>query len=175
MKTRHKKHKLPLQWASVAAQYGLLGELDIKVRHSSRLRMKALMFRTNAGLRAFWKDRLKRDELCRFTRGVVSGLMTAHERVAPDGRIKDQYMTVDARYFCVMGLIAGSVNMEIIAHESVHAAFAYAKRVHHKNLWHGALNHDEENVCYPAGRIAVTLNAWCHKRGYYSRRKREKK
>ena len=70
-------------------------------------------------------------------------------------------MEVDRRYFAAMGLARGHLGMEIITHESVHAAFAYAKRTGTKNIWTRAVDGlDEELVCYPAGNIArrvVTL------------------
>ena len=168
MKVRHSSSPLPRDWSTFAKRYGILGELDIAVRHTSRLRLKALMFRTNRDLRRFWKERLNRPDLCRFTRGVVSILGCKWHKFPKNGP-EQKFIEVDPRFFCIMGLIAGKVNMEIITHESVHAAFAYAKRVHHKDLWHGARNHDEEDICYPAGRIAHALNSWCHRRGYYRR------
>jgi hypothetical protein len=168
MKVRHTKRALPRNWASFADRYGILGELDIKVRHASRLWMKALMFRTNRGMRRFWTERLGRSDLCRFTKGVVSAL--GFEVVQfPKGGGECHVWEVDRRYFCVMGLIAGKVRMEIVTHEAVHAGFCYAKRVNSRDLWHNAKDNDEENVCYPAGRIASELNRWCHKRGYYER------
>lgn len=168
MRVRHTKHKLPRNWATFSKRYGILGELDIKVRHTSRLWMKALMFRTNRDLRRFWTERLGREDLCRFTRGVVSALgveVVSFRKGCPERSV----LEVDRRYFCIMGLIAGKVGMEVVSHESVHAGFAYAKRVKRRDLWHNARALDEEDVCYPAGRIASELNRWCHKRGYYER------
>lgn len=170
MRVRHRKKPLPRNWAVKSKSYGILGEIDIKVRHTSRLWLKALMFRTNDGLRRFWAEILQRERLDRSTLGVVNAL-GCEVVTFPKGGGQRSVLEVDPRYFAVMGLITGRCHMEVLTHEAVHAAFAYAKRVHHRDLWHNAKSLDEENVCYPAGRSAAELAAWCLRRGYHTRRR----
>ena len=57
-----------------------------------------------------------------------------YERIDVAGGRERSTLVCDPRYFAIMGLVLGHLNMEIVTHESVHAAFAYAGR-HHKNLW----------------------------------------
>lgn len=165
MRVRHSTRPLPRNWKHFSKRYGIVGELDIKVRHTSRLWMKALMFKSVTGMREFWRKALQNGELGRYCRGVVNGLAVEHVRFHKGGG-ETRTMEVDPRYFCIMGLIAGHTTMEIVCHEAVHAAFNYAKRVNKRDLWHGAKDLDEENVCYPAGRIAATLGEWIRRRGY---------
>lgn len=167
MRVRHTVRPLPRQWEAMAKDYGLLGELDIRVRQGSRLWAKALMFDSNRNLQRFWRDRLDRGELGRSTKGVVTQL---RETVIP--HVGRPHIRVDARYFCIIGLIAGHCGMEILTHESVHAAFAYYKRIRGRTtLWPGSDENEEEDVCYPAGRIATALADWCHRRNYFKKTK----
>lgn len=70
---------------------------------------------------------------------------------------------VDPVYFCVIGLVRGAISMEAICHEAVHAAYAYTNRVRTLS-WPGSQDSPEENLCYPAGRIAAEINRklWKH-------------
>ena len=70
-------------------------------------------------------------------------------------------------HFAIMGLVHGHLTMEIVVHESVHAAFCYAKRCK-RTPWAHYADFDEEEVAYPAGRIARALNAYLHDEGLYS-------
>lgn len=167
MRVRHTQNPLPRHWASLAEDYGLLGELDIRVRSRSRLWAKALMFDSNRNLRRFWKDILARPDTCRATKGIVTQLRETVVR--QDGTT---HLRVDPRYFCIIGLIAGYCGMEIVTHESVHAAFAYYKRTRGRtDLWPGSDVNEEEDVCYPAGRIASALAQWCHRHNYAQKTK----
>jgi hypothetical protein len=170
MRVRHAPEPLPRDFSGFAKRFGILGEVDIKVRHTSRLAMKAVMFTTRKGLRGFWKHVISDGDLGNGCLGCVNKL--GHEvHFFPKGGGQISYIEVDARYFAVMGLIAGHCTMEILCHESVHAGFAYAKRVHKKDLWHNSKDLDEEDVCYPTGRIAGALAGWCHRHNYYEKRR----
>jgi hypothetical protein len=57
--------------------------------------------------------------------------------------------------------------MEIISHESVHAGFAYAKRIKKTPRDQHALSFDEEAVCYPSGAIAAAINRAVYKAGLH--------
>lgn len=165
MKVRHSKQSIPRNWERFSKRFGILGEIDIKVRHTSRLWMKTLMFKSIRGMSDFWKEILGHGGLGTNCRGCVNGLAMEHVKFHKGGG-ETRTMLVDRRYFCIMGLIVGHTSIEVVTHESVHAAFNYAKRVNKRDLWHGAVDLDEENVCYPAGRIATTLADWCLRHGY---------
>jgi len=153
MKVRYSKTPLPRYWGdTMKGADRALGLWDIRVTGGSRLFMKMAMFRNNRDLRYFWRHALGSSDLCSRTRGCVRNLATevTDYSKGPDAK---PFMEVDPRYFAVMGLIQGHTNDEILCHEAVHAAFAYAKRVGHRNLWAGARTLDEEMICYPAGRI----------------------
>ena len=144
---------------------GIKAAADIWVTSKARLRLKVVVFEKKADLHHFWKAVLGRNHLGDSCLGAVNGLayeVIDFRRGKPDLRT----MMVDPRYFAIMGLVYGHLNMEIITHESVHAGFAYARR-HHKNMWAERGDLDEENVCYPAGRIAKRINAFLHDEGLY--------
>ena len=101
--------------------------------------------------------------------GAVNGL--GYERVDFTEGQQRSTLVCDPRYFAVMGLVLGHLNMEIVTHESVHAAFAYARR-HRKDLWCDPGELEEEAVCYPAGIIAKRINAWLHDEGLYEQKGR---
>lgn len=162
MKVRHNTTALPRAFTGHPAAKDLLGECDIRLCGAGRLRAKLLVFRTPAALARFWRDGLGRPDLGRGCRGAVNSL--GHERANP--RTGERVMVVDPRYFCVIGLVKQHLSMEIVSHESVHAGFAYAKRVQ-RNLWAAPGELDEENVCYPAGRIAAAINSYLHDEGLY--------
>lgn len=72
----------------------------------------------------------------------------------------------DSRYFCIIGLIHGRTDAEIVAHEACHAGFAYASRV--KRPWPNSDVMDEERVCYPVGRITAAINDFLHEKNLYT-------
>lgn len=154
MRVRHIETPLPTKWVDGLPHLKCaLGVFDIKITHGSRLRMKLLVFKTKRDMRRFWRKSLGRKDLSSGTSGCVSPL--AHERIYTSGPLKGQkFMMVDPRYFCVMGLVMGYLTVEIISHESGHAAFAYSKRVHCRDMWVGLRDHEEERVCYPLGVIS---------------------
>jgi hypothetical protein len=162
VKVRHSEQPVPRCFAGHPAGKGLLGECDIRLCGAGRLRAKLLVFNGPVALRRFWRDALGRNELGRHTAGAVSALSYERINVTTGASV----MVVDPRYFCVIGLTRDNLSMEVITHEAVHAGFAYAKRVQ-KNLWAGADELDEENVCYPAGRIAAAINSFLHDQGLY--------
>jgi hypothetical protein len=82
---------------------------------------------------------------------------------------KPMFLECDPRYFCVIGLTIGNLSMECITHESVHAGFAFAAR-HRRDFWvPQPQDYCEEDVAYPAGRIAKRINAFLHDNGLYSK------
>lgn len=164
MRTIHSSTPLPRDWRGLPGAKTALLIADITVRPRSRLRMKLLVFRANRDMRRFYDRALGRsDRLCRHTLGFVSGLDIIHEKVPAKGPVRMR-REVDPRYFAVMCFVQSALCMEVVTHEAVHAAHAYAAR--YKGRWP---NHEnpEERICYPAGRIAKHVNAAVHEAGLY--------
>lgn len=154
MKVRHSKKPLPRDWRCLPGVDRAVLVRDIAVTRGSRLRMKLLVFRNNRDLCWFWRYGLDRSPLCRRTFGVVSDL--SFEVISfKKGGNESRHLRVDPRYFAVMGLIRKAVNVEVVCHEAMHVGFAYARRRGFScDVWPGAKDMPEENICYPAGRIA---------------------
>ena len=148
---------LPHVWKTAYAGCDkALLEKDLKL---GKLYMKLLVFRNRTELRRFWNKAeptavgggLKRDVV-----GAVGALSCECQSFAEEDDELDPkpVMEVDKRYFAVMGLVKDYLGMEVVTHECVHAAFAYAKRLGPKTPWAKAVEGlDEEAVCYPAGRL----------------------
>lgn len=147
---------------------GLIAEHDISI--GGRLRMKLLIFDSRKSLRESW-NAIMPNKICRRTLGAVNGL--GYEVATFENGKQDKIrMEVDPRYFCVMALDVTELCFEVVAHESTHAGFCYAKRTRGRNMWASAFDFDEEHVCYPAGRIASEVNRFCHQRDLYRLSKR---
>lgn len=160
MRVIHTKSPLPRIWTNNPQVKGIVLESDLAIG-SSRLRAKLLVFDKAHSLRAFWKAALGRGELGRYCCGAVNGLY--REVWSATGKQSGRsHLEVDPRYFCIIGLLKQRLSMEIISHEAVHAAFAYAKRIKRSPWDQQAQHFDEEAICYPAGRIAATINRALH-------------
>lgn len=161
----HSRRALPGSFVSHKHARDLVSEIDIKVTGGARLAAKVLFFRSTTALRHFWKHALNQPD--RRAMACVQGL--AVERIKRDG---SRVLEVDPRFFCVMAFAlktkikAGPGWMELITHESVHAGLCYAKR-HAKNFWVDEGNLGEENIAYPAGKIAAAINRHMVKRSLY--------
>lgn len=168
MKVRHTKKPLPRNWSGLPGADKAELIADIFITRHSRLRAKLLVFRSRRDFRKFWRDCLHKDfmhDLGGKCVGAVNGLAYEFFSFAKDGSEKHR-MEVDKNFFCVIGLVDGYLTTEYITHESVHAAFCYAKRVNKKDMWAGARDLDEENVCYPAGIIAKAITDTLIDAGY---------
>ena len=78
---------------------------------------------------------------------------------------------VDGRYFCCIGLLERHLKMRIISHESVHAAFCYARR-QSRNQWDKlARDSDEEAIAYPAGEITRGIVWFLERKGFIGQKK----
>lgn len=147
-----------------------LVEMDIRL---GTLYLKVLVFRTRTDLRKFWNNAepTKRGgDLGAGVCGAVGAMQCESQSYADadDEMDPKPVMEVDKRYFAVMGLLRGYLGMEVVTHESVHAAFAYAKRLGPKTPWAKAVDGlDEEAVCYPAGRIARLVVTALNDAGLY--------
>lgn len=151
-----------------AAKGGLVAEADITPHGRGRLAAKLLVFDVPRSLARFWKKGLGHS-LGRGCKGAVNALSRTVTRFDKDGKPEWKRYEGDPRYFCIIGLCVGWLSMEIIAHESVHAGFAYEKRVK-RNLFGPACDFDEERVAYPAGAIAAAINRFLHAKGLYERK-----
>lgn len=170
MRVEHLHPGLPRTISTHPKARGIISAADIFVTGSARLRLKAVVFERQADLRHFWRHVLgRKGDLGPKCLGAVNGL--GYERIDITGGRERSTLVCDPRYFAIMGLVLGHLNMEIVTHESVHAAFAYAGR-HHKNLWLTVGDLEEEAICYPAGIIAKRINAWLHDEGLYERKGR---
>jgi hypothetical protein len=165
MRIRCLEESLPRRIRSHPKARGVISAADIRVTGGGRLRLKVVVFANKASLHHFWKAVLGKPHLGRTCCGAVNGLAYERIEIRP-GRSDLHTLVVDPRYFAIMGLVKGYLNMEIVTHEATHAAFAYARR-HHRDMWVGSGDLEEENVCYPAGRIAKSINAFLHEEGLY--------
>lgn len=146
---------IPRLWRGLPGASKAVHICTIYALRGSRLGLKLLVFRTRKDLRAFWKKSIGSD-LGPHCHGAVNSLGCERIKFLPHGR-EIRALEVDPRYYAVMGLVAGSLSLEVVVHESVHAAFAYFKRTGARNLWHEAGGLDEEGVCYPAGLLAEAV------------------
>lgn len=170
MRVLHSDKPLPADWEGLF----LSKHKDIKplyigyVKPSprSRLTMPVLLFRNRWHLHRFWKNVLGKGSLGRGCVGAVNSLQVF---VAPciDGEMGTIHMEVDPNFFAIMGLVKGYTSMEVITHESGHAALSYAKRLQGKSEEAKMFDFDEEAICYPLGRIASQINWMLHDNNLY--------
>ena len=165
MRVVHLSPGLPRRISTHPKARGIVSAADIFVTGGARLRLKAVVFKRQSDLVHFWKHVLGRPHLGSKCLGAVNALGFEQINMSADGRERST-LVCDSRYFAIMGLVLGHLNMEIVTHESVHAAFAYARR-QRKDLWVSSGDLEEEAVCYPAGIIAKRVNAWLHEEGLY--------
>lgn len=157
--------KLPRRWP--IQRRGIVAECDIRPTPRGRLYAKVLIFKSRNDLLRFTHKSMgrwahpSRDWTC----ACVQLLCRWRERL-DRGRWTRRMTATDPRYFCVVSLCRGHLNMRIISHEAVHVGFCYAKRVK-RTPWAAARDFDEEEIAYPAGEFARLLNAFLHKRGLY--------
>ena len=166
MRLRVYKRSLPRCFSAHPKGKGVVAEADITMQPRGRLAAKLLVFDRPASLCRFWKHALH-NPTTRDTRGIVTGLSTQVEDYGTGGELRRAWMRADPRYFCVVGLCLGWLNMEVISHEAVHAAYCYEKRVGRNLFGDAAADFDEERIAYPAGRIAAAVNRFLHKKGLY--------
>lgn len=135
---------------------GLVHEADIKLTRRAKLAAKLLVFKDAASLHKFWWKSLGHElgDDCLGAVNSLSATVMTFKRGVETIRYEN-----DPRYFCVIGLVKGRCGMEVMAHESVHAAYAYVKRLEPPVAWARHAKHfDEEEIAYPAGRIAAEIN-----------------
>lgn len=153
------KKPLPRSFARNQHARGLLAECDLRVTRRGRLRAKVLVFRTKGDLHRFWRKGLGQS-LGRGTLGAVNQL--AAEVWSFRGGRETTRLRCDPRYFCLVGLCRTALAVEIVAHEAVHAGYAYARRQRRDIFGDVFEDLDEERVAYPAGRILAGLSRFLH-------------
>ena len=135
----------------------VLLDRDLCIVRGSRLRLRLVVFRNWSSMNRFWRDDIGKGGLHRQTKGAVNSLSV--KRLSYYYSKETSRIVHDPRYFAVMAPLSTHLSMNIIAHESVHAGFAYAKRLGGRASWGGrALEFDEESVAYPAGLVAHAVN-----------------
>lgn len=137
---------------------GLVLEKDVHVG-GSRLAFKLLIFKTRDDLRDFWRKAVKPDDrLEKGCDGVVHALWIEKQTYDEQGKLTKSVLIVNPRYFALMAITEARIgSAEVNAHEAVHAAFAFSKRVR-KTPWDRDIKRcDEEMIAYPTGLIAKAL------------------
>lgn len=162
------KEALPHSWKDAyPGGESILLERDVKL---NSLYMKLLVFKNPKSLRRFWRGvKTLRDGglLTADTLGVVAPL-SKHVLDYDKSQWPEPYLEVDRRYFSAMGLTMGNLGVDIVTHESVHAAFSYAARRGKRGPWMEEAEGDrEELVCYPAGEIAKQVLNTLYAAGMY--------
>lgn len=132
---------------------GIVGAWDIHF-HFTKLAAKTIVFETVRDLIVFHGELARRgitfsEKLTGDVRGCVCKLATEVTNIQT-GKFK--HYEVDPRYFCVVLLVEGHLNIEYIGHEAMHVGFAYDLRKGTKNQFYEPdTDISEEAVCYPAG------------------------
>lgn len=165
MRLIHRKKGLPLWFVDRPGRSDIIIESNLTVG-TTRLRAKFVVFPDEAALRKFWKrEKISRNDLGARCPGAVNGLCYQATDYDTKGKASNARLVADARFFCIIGMVRGFFNVEIIAHEAGHAGFCYARRVQRTPWDHHAKRFDEESICYPAGIIArkITDIFWRYK------------
>lgn len=164
---RHDSPALPRDWSTLPGSEGLIFQGDVAVSKRSSLRAKVLLFRDLESMGRFWRLGLGRPALSHDTLAVSNPLtVTVHFCKVKGKPQRPPEVRVDPRYFCALGFAKGALTPEFIIHESVHAGFAYSRRVRGKHEWLD--DNEEERVCYPAGRIADGIIRMFSKEGLFN-------
>lgn len=161
---RAKRFRLPRVW-KIPKDCGTVHQANIRLAKRGRLTAKLLIFETQGDLARYWKHINPRQPLGRGCLGAVNSLMYFEESFGGkhNGR---RVIWVDARYFCVIGLVRKHLTMRVISHESVHAAFAYAGRKA-RSWWDTEVTKNpEEEIAYPTGEIASSIVYLLNQAGY---------
>lgn len=132
---------------------GIEWQADFSVSKGSGLLAKVLVF-TDAAAAGRWAKRFRYGNDVEGAGGFV--LECALGR--PDEKRGGMLWEVDPLYFAVMGIVKNSLCLDTVAHESVHLAFAYARRTQFNHQWPGADVAAEEHIAYPVG--GLTADIW---------------
>jgi hypothetical protein len=132
-------------------------ESRVKMTGGARLYLKLLVFDTWQDMGKLLTALGRPHTVDSRTQGLCSRLDWVCESYKTDP--PTIYTEVDPNYFALIGLIKGKINLEVVAHEATHAAFAYAERSRKK--WTDPEDDNpEECVCYPVGKLTSLI--WDH-------------
>jgi hypothetical protein len=149
---------LPRDWSTLRGAEGLVLQSDVSVSKGSSLHVKVLLFQDLPSMHRFWKLGLGRPALSPDTLAVSNPLTDEVHFCKTKGiPQRPPELQVDPRYFCALGFARDCLTYEFVVHESIHAGFAYSRRVRGKHRWYDDDSRGEERVCYPAGRIAESI------------------
>lgn len=126
---------------------GVVTDFDVRVKPRSKLFCRVIVFTSATRMRVFFGTVLETVDIG-IPRGVCSDLTMPGER-----------HTADPRCFAVIGLVKEHLTVEVVVHECVHAAMAYARRVPGDPWRVHPRDRDEENVCYPSGVLSEQVMA----------------
>lgn len=113
-------------------------EFDVRVTKRGEILCKVLLFKNVTTMRKYIR-------LFGYKKSRIAGAMTVDVPVG-SGSI----------YYAVIHLPMDA-RLEHVAHEAAHAGFSYSARMKRLDVFPGAKQHPEENVCYPAGRITEAI------------------
>lgn len=149
---------LPIRWK---ADF-LHAQANIAPSKYSDLRLKLLVFKSHAGFVVGWNRLFQHNHIDKSTGGVVHEL--SREIIRFNRNQEEHIFEHDLRYFAVMGLVKGRINMEVVTHESIHAAACLLRRKGRRLILDQP---EEEELCYPAGYIARQINLFLHRNCLY--------
>lgn len=167
MKTVKAKRGFPTSFAKKHERLGILLEAHIRPRGRGTLAAKLLVFDSPRSMHEFWEEQLGHG--LHGALGAVNNLSSVVESYRGNTKNPKVWRIVDPRYACIIALCKEHLTFEIIVHEATHAGFAFAARSR-PGLWDKSGN-EEEDVCYPTGRVAAAIDDLLFRRGLYGARK----
>ena len=179
MRVKHSKTPFPKKVSGFPFAGPVLLDADFTVTNKGRVYVKLLVFPNQTALQRFWNKsglfdnsgKLERDSV-----GVAHPLEVRREIYTKGQQEPVTLLEVDPRYCAVIGLCAGYLSMNIVTHESVHAAFCFAARSSRMSTWALTPNSvPDETIAYPAGQIASKITGLLLKHGLYDYPYRKKK
>lgn len=162
---------MPKLFIKAFPKSGIILEGALRLHHERRV-MKVVVFKHRSEMQRFYNGPFKKyrerigvsSDICEdAVMGMVCTQETEHIQFEPQG--EKHWIEVDPHFWSVMILCLDSLNIMVMSHEAVHAAFAYTRQ-HPRNRW-TIHESDEEHICYPAGYITEMLDNWLKReRGY---------
>lgn len=142
---------------------GVLLDSDVRITPDSRLRLRLIVARNRAAMREVALQ-LDPKPLARGVFAFCNPLF--YDVKGRSGAVVRQHF--DRRYFALMVFSKTDLDLEVVAHESGHAAIFYARRVKH-NKWDGRVAYDDDYpqdaICYPLGHIVAAVTKELHRNG----------
>jgi hypothetical protein len=160
MRTRYEPEERRMKRWYGEGKRGVLLERNLTLP-MTKLQCKVLVFETVGKFRAFFRKEFPfaTSMDTPFCRGCC--YVPLQEVVSFKGGVESKpVMYVDPKFFALICLVKGHCHLEVIPHECVHAAFALwvrKSRNPDQDRWvENGLQ--EEEVCYPAGRLTRMIS-----------------